>query len=255
MPQKNEERLQKYLAECGVASRRKSEELIAAGKVKVNGHVAQIGDKIDPRRDLVTVRGKKVRKTQRNYYILLHKPRGYVTTLSDELGRRCVTDLLTGVEERVYPIGRLDRNSEGLLLFTNDGELANRIMHPASHINKVYRVTVRPDITDEQAAELSAGVKIGENTTTLPATVIVLEKQPGRVVLQITISEGKNRQIRRMCEAVGLEVVRLKRIAVGPIKLGMLQPGRWRDLKSSELIALRGAITKAGGNGAGEGQE
>ena len=188
-------------------------------------------------------------------YIMMNKPRGYVTTLSDELGRRCVTDLLTGVEERVYPIGRLDRNSEGLLLFTNDGELANRIMHPASHINKVYRVTVRPDITDEQAAELSAGVKIGENTTALPATVIVLEKQPGRVVLQITISEGKNRQIRRMCEAVGLEVVRLKRIAVGPIKLGMLQPGRWRDLKSSELIALRGAITKAGVNGAGEGQE
>lgn len=142
---------------------------------------------------MIAVDGKRVyfaRKKQYRY-IMMNKPRGYVTTLSDELGRRCVTDLLTGVEERVYPIGRLDRNSEGLLLFTNDGELANRIMHPASHINKVYRVTVRPDITDEQAAELSAGVKIGENTTTLPATVIVLEKQPGRVVLQITISEGK----------------------------------------------------------------
>ena len=248
-------RIQKALSEAGVASRRAAEELVRQGRVTINGRKAEIGQSVNPDRDVIAVDGKRVyfaRKKQYRY-IMMNKPRGYVTTLSDELGRRCVTDLLTGVEERVYPIGRLDRNSEGLLLFTNDGELANRIMHPASHINKVYRVTVRPDITDEQAAELSAGVKIGENTTTLPATVIVLEKQPGRVVLQITISEGKNRQIRRMCEAVGLEVVRLKRIAVGPIKLGMLQPGRWRDLKSSELIALRGAITKAGGNGAGEG--
>ena len=123
MPQKNEERLQKYLAECGVASRRKSEELIAAGKVKVNGHVAQIGDKIDPRRDLVTVRGKKVRKTQRNYYILLHKPRGYVTTVSDELGRKTVMDLVRDIDARLYPVGRLDKDSEGLLLLTNDGAL------------------------------------------------------------------------------------------------------------------------------------
>ena len=240
-------RIQKALSEAGVASRRAAEELVRQGRVTINGRKAEIGQSVNPDRDVIAVDGKRVyfaRKKQYRY-IMMNKPRGYVTTLSDELGRRCVTDLLTGVEERVYPIGRLDRNSEGLLLFTNDGELANRIMHPASHINKVYRVTVRPDITDEQAAELSAGVKIGENTTTLPA----------RVVLQITISEGKNRQIRRMCEAVGLEVVRLKRIAVGPIKLGMLQPGRWRDLKSSELIALRGAITKAGGNGAGEGQE
>ena len=250
-------RIQKALSEAGVASRRAAEELVRQGRVTINGRKAEIGQSVNPDRDVIAVDGKRVyfaRKKQYRY-IMMNKPRGYVTTLNDELGRRCVTDLLTGVEERVYPIGRLDRNSEGLLLFTNDGELANRIMHPASHINKVYRVTVRPDITDEQAAELSAGVKIGENTTTLPATVIVLEKQPGRVVLQITISEGKNRQIRRMCEAVGLEVVRLKRIAVGPIKLGMLQPGRWRDLKSSELIALRGEITKAGGNGAGEGQE
>ena len=182
-------------------------------------------------------------------YIMMNKPRGYVTTLSDELGRRCVTDLLTGVEERVYPIGRLDRNSEGLLLFTNDGELANRIMHPASHINKVYRVTVRPDITDEQAAELSAGVKIGENTTTLPATVIVLEKQPGRVVLEFVLHEGRNRQIRRMCSAVGLQVVRLRRSAEGPVKLGMLQPGEYRELKKSEINALRNAAMKSAGKG------
>ena len=246
-------RIQKALSEAGVSSRRAAEELVRQGRVTINGRKAEIGQSVNPDRDVIAVDGKRVyfaRKKQYRY-IMMNKP------LSDELGRRCVTDLLTGVEERVYPIGRLDRNSEGLLLFTNDGELANRIMHPASHINKVYRVTVRPDITDEQAAELSAGVKIGENTTTLPATVLILEKQPGRVVLQITISEGKNRQIRRMCEAVGLEVVRLKRIAVGPIKLGMLQPGHWRDLKPAELIALRGAITKTGGNNpaAGEGKK
>ena len=233
-------RINKFLASCGIDSRRVADRLIEEGRVEVNGKVIDTPGMKVTDKDFVKVDGRHMTPME-EVVVLLNKPRGYVTTLSDELGRRCVTDLLTGVEERVYPIGRLDRNSEGLLLFTNDGELANRIMHPASHINKVYRVTVRPDITDEQAAELSAGVKIGENTTTLPATVIVLEKQPGRVVLQITISEGKNRQIRRMCEAVGLEVVRLKRIAVGPIKLGMLQPGRWRDLKSSELIALRGA--------------
>ena len=207
-------RIQKALSEAGVASRRAAEELVRQGRVTINGRKAEIGQSVNPDRDVIAVDGKRVyfaRKKQYRY-IMMNKPRGYVTTLSDELGRRCVTDLLIGVEERVYPIGRLDRNSEGLLLFTNDGELANRIMHPASHINKVYRVTVRPDITDEQAAELSAGVKIGENTTTLPATVIVLEKQPGRVVLQITISEGKNRQIRRMCRQAGLSVLRLRRV-------------------------------------------
>ena len=242
-------RIQKALSDAGFASRRKAEELIREGRVTVNGHRAEIGQSINPDRDVLAVDGQRVYTARKKeyLYLMMNKPRGFVTTLNDELGRRCVTDLLTGVPERVYPIGRLDRNSEGMLLFTNDGELANRIMHPASHIAKVYRVTVRPDVTDEQAAELSAGVKIGENTTTLPATVLVLEKEPGRAVMQITIMEGKNRQIRRMCEAVGLEVVRLKRIAIGPLKLGMLQPGKWRYLKPSELIALKGAITNAEG--------
>ena len=234
-------RIQKALSEAGVASRRAAEELVRQGRVTVNGRKAEIGQSVNPDRDVIAVDGRRVyfaRKKQYRY-IMMNKPRGYVTTLNDELGRRCVTDLLTGVEERVYPIGRLDRNSEGLLLFTNDGELANRIMHPASHINKVYRVTVRPDITDEQAAELSAGVKIGENTTTLPATVIVLEKQPGRVVLQITISEGKNRQIRRMCAQCGLTVVRLKRIREGGLALDRtLRPGQWRPLTETEQKQL-----------------
>ena len=182
--------------------------------------------------------------TERKIYLYnAHKPRGYVTTMEDELGRKCVTELLSGVSERVYPIGRLDRNSEGLLLFTNDGEFANSIMHPSKHISKTYRVTVRPDITDEQLIELSEGVVI-DGKRTLPAMINVLTKEPGRVVLQMVIKEGRNRQIRKMCEAVGLEVARLRRTAIGPIKLGMLKPGTWRELTSEELRSLRNAIGK-----------
>ena len=242
-------RLQKIIADAGVCSRRKAEELISSGKVKVNGHEVKLGDKADPNKDIITVDGERLyisrKKTFR--YIMLNKPRGYVTSMSDELDRRVVTDLLDGVGERVYPIGRLDRNSEGLLLFTNDGNFANDVMHPSRHISKTYRVTVRPDINDEQLVELSEGVEI-DGKVTAPATVLVLEKQQGRVVLQMTIHEGRNRQIRKMCEAVGLEVARLKRTSVGPIKLGMLQPGEWRDLKPDELRAIRTAITKKSGS-------
>ncbi|MBO6141283.1 MAG: rRNA pseudouridine synthase [Ruminococcus sp.] len=242
-------RLQKIIADAGVCSRRKAEELISSGKVKVNGHEVKLGDKADPNKDIITVDGERLyisrKKTFR--YIMLNKPRGYVTSMSDELDRRVVTDLLDGVGERVYPIGRLDRNSEGLLLFTNDGNFANDVMHPSRHISKTYRVTVRPDINDEQLVQLSEGVEI-DGKVTAPATVLVLEKQQGRVVLQMTIHEGRNRQIRKMCEAVGLEVARLKRTSVGPIKLGMLQPGEWRDLKPDELRAIRTAITKKSGS-------
>lgn len=176
---------------------------------------------------------------------MLHKPRGYVTTMKDELDRKNVSELLSDLPERVYPVGRLDRNSEGLLLFTNDGAFANDIMHPSRHISKTYRVTVRPDISDEQLVSLSGGVMI-DGKKTLPANVIVLDKQPGRVVLQITIHEGRNRQIRKMCEAVGLEVARLKRTSIGPLKLGMLKPGEYRELKPDELRAIRNAMTKKG---------
>ncbi|MBR6102448.1 MAG: rRNA pseudouridine synthase [Ruminococcus sp.] len=237
-------RIQKLIAESGLCSRRKAEELIAQGKVKVNGHPVATGDKALPT-DLITVDGEQIRqvKKRRLYYIMLNKPRGYVTTMKDELDRRSVNELLYDLPERVYPVGRLDRNSEGLLLFTNDGQFANDIMHPSRHISKTYRVTVRPDITDEQLVRLSEGVEI-DGRMTAPATVIVLEKEKGRVVLQMTIHEGRNRQIRKMCEAVGLEVARLRRTAVGPIKLGMLQPGKYRELTAEELRALRNAITK-----------
>lgn len=236
-------RIQKALGDAGIMSRRKAEEYIAAGKITVNGHKAQPGHPVDTAKDIVAIEGKRVvfPRRKENIYIMLNKPRGYVTTTSDELGRRCVTELVENLPERVYPVGRLDKNTEGVLLLTNDGQFANLLMHPSNHITKTYRVTVRPDITDEQAARLAAGVDIGEGVITQPAQVHVMEKAPGRVVLQITISEGKNRQIRRMCEAVGLEVARLKRISVGPQKLGMLQPGEWRELKKSEVLALRNA--------------
>lgn len=238
-------RLQKIIADSGICSRRKAEELIAQGRVKINGRHCKVGDKADPIKDIVSIDGERVvfERKKAYRYIMLNKPRGYVTTMSDELDRKCVTELLDGVDARVYPIGRLDKNSEGLLLFTNDGNFANEIMHPSKHVTKTYRVTVRPDVDDEVLVKLSEGVVI-DGRKTLPCTVLVLDKQPGRTVLQMTISEGRNRQIRKMCEAVGLEVARLKRTAVGPIKLGMLKPGTWRDLKPEELRALRNVISK-----------
>ena len=238
-------RIQKVLSDNGILSRRKAEDAIRAGRITINGRPAVLGNPVNPARDVIAIDGVRVplQKKKKSYYLMLHKPRGFVTTTSDELGRRCVTDLVKDAPYKVYPVGRLDRNSEGLLLLTNDGDFANLIMHPSSHITKTYRVTVRPDITDEQAAQMSAGIML-DGKMTLPATVLVLEKQEGRVVLQITISEGRNRQVRRMCEAVGLEVARLKRTSIGPLKLGMLPPGEWRELKPSELTALRNAAQK-----------
>ena len=238
-------RIQKIIADSGLCSRRKAEELIEKGKVKVNGHPCKLGDKALPGKDMITVGGEliTVDKRRKLYYIMLHKPRGYVTTTSDELGRKCVTELLENIPERVYPIGRLDKDSEGLLLFTNDGGFANDMMHPSRHISKTYRVTVRPDITEQQLVQLASGVEI-DGRKTAECNVVVLDKQVGRVVLQMTIFEGRNRQIRKMCEAVGLEVARLKRTSIGPVKLGMLKPGTYRELKPDELRALRNAITK-----------
>ncbi len=243
-------RIQKVLSDNGILSRRKAEDAIREGRVKINGHPALIGQKVNPRRDVIAVDGEAVRinAKKRGLYIMLNKPRGYVTTTSDELGRANVTELLANAPEKVYPVGRLDKNSEGLLLFTNDGDFANTIMHPRNNISKTYRATVRPDIGEEQLIKLSSGVVI-DGHKTLPAAVHVLEREPGRVVLQITIHEGRNRQIRKMCEAVGLTVARLKRVSVGPVKLGMLKPGDWRELTAEELRGLRGAAVKGGNIG------
>lgn len=230
-------RLQKYMAENGIASRRKSEELIAAGKVRVNGKIAAIGDKVDPKHDKVTVSGKRVVKVKKNVYIMLHKPRGFITTMHDEMDRKCVAQLIEDVPERVYPVGRLDRESEGLLLLTNDGEFANALTHPSKHVPKTYRVTVRPDVTKEQLAAFESGIEI-DGRMTLPAEVRVLDKQEGRVVLEVVIYEGRNRQIRKMCEALHLEVARLKRTKVGSLKLGMLKQGEYRYLSDDEIHGL-----------------
>ncbi len=230
-------RLQKFLAECGVASRRKSEELIDGGKVKVNGRVASIGDKINPKKDTVTVNGKKIIKQKESTYIVLHKPRGFITTMSDEMDRKCVAELIKDVKCRVFPVGRLDRDSEGMLLFTNDGEFANAMTHPTKHVPKTYRVTVRPSINEEQLTALTTGVIIDDRKTA-PAEVRVVAKEENRVVLEIILYEGRNRQIRKMCEEVGLEVARLKRTAIGSIKLGMLKQGAWRHLTDDEVRKL-----------------
>jgi len=239
-----ETRIQKILADAGYCSRRKAETLIEAGRVQKNGRPVKLGDKASPK-DIISVDGQKVtiarKKTFR--YIMLNKPRGYVTTVLDDRDRRCVMDLLDDVEERVYPVGRLDMNSEGLLLLTNDGRFANDIMHPSRHVSKTYRVTVRSSVTEEQLTEMASGIVL-DGKKTLPANIIVLTTEPNRVVLQITIKEGRNRQIRRMCEAVGLEVARLRRTSIGPVKLGMLKPGTWRDLTAEELRALRNAAGK-----------
>lgn len=240
-------RLQKYMAECGVASRRKSEELIAGGFVKVNGRKASIGDQVIPKRDLVTVHGRRLEHKHEMRYVMLYKPRGYITTLSDEQDRRCVADLVKDIPERVYPVGRLDRESEGMLFLTNDGNFANVLTHPSKHVPKTYRVTVRPGITDEQLLRMQEGIVI-DGRKTAPAEAHVVQKEEGRTVVEIVLHEGRNRQIRKMCEALGLEVARLKRIAIGPVRLGMLQPGKWRELTTEEVRRLLSGKPAAGKN-------
>ncbi len=245
----NKIRLQKYMSEAGIASRRKAEDMIRDGKVRVNGYVAQIGDCVDPKKDTVTVSGKKIRKQNSLRYILLNKPRGYVTTTDDDLGRKCVLELVRDVKERIYPVGRLDRISEGALILTNDGEFANAMMHPSKHVAKTYRVTVRPEATSEKIDILSGGIEL-DGRMTAPCDVRVLQKEEGRAVLEIILREGRNRQIRRMCEAVDLEVARLRRVAIGSVKLGMLQTGEWRDLTQDEVDSLFTAagMKRKGGN-------
>ena len=239
-------RIQKVLSEQGYCSRRAAEQIIREGRVKLNGHPVGLGDKMDPNRDVLSVDGQRgwLQKKQEMCYLMLHKPRGYVTTTSDELGRKTVMDLVADYPVRVFPVGRLDKDSEGMILLTNDGSFANLMMHPSHGVSKLYRVTVHPRATEEQVVALSEGVVLDDGVRTQPAVINVVTDEPGRTVLEMTIKEGKNRQIRRMCEAVGLEVVRLRRSAMGAVKLGMLQPGQYRELTRSEVNALRAAAVK-----------
>lgn len=231
------ERLQKYIAACGETSRRKAEELISKGKVKVNGHPATIGMSVIHGKDLVTIGDKTLTLPQGKIYIALNKPRGYVTTLSDELGRRCITDLVTDIESRIFPVGRLDRDSEGLILMTDDGEFANMLTHPSKHVPKIYHVSVKPNITEEQLTKIQTGIEL-DGIKTAPANAQLLRRYPDRSVIEIVLFEGRNREIRRMCESLGLEVMRLERIGVGTIKLGGLKPGTWRELTDKEIASL-----------------
>ena len=241
-------RIQKALADMGLCSRRQAEQIILEGRVKLNGHPVKLGDKMDMHEDVLSVDGRTIRppKKKEYKYYMLHKPRGDITTSSDDRGRKTVMELIKDIPERVYPVGRLDKDSEGLLLFTNDGALANALTHPSHQVAKMYRVTVHPAATEEQVVALANGVVLDDGTKTLPAIIRVVAEDEDRTVMEMSIKEGKNRQIRRMCRAVGLDVARLSRKSVGAVKLGMLAPGKYRELKPSEILALKAAAEKAG---------
>lgn len=233
------ERLQKILAARGVASRRRAEEMIAAGRVMCNGVVAKLGDSADPDTDVILLDGKALPEQGRMVYLMLHKPRGYVTTLSDEKGRPDAAGLVADCGVRVYPVGRLDMDSEGLLIFTNDGEFANTLMHPKHEVNKTYRVTVK-GFTREGLEKLSRPVTLDGYTIRAPKAALLGEASPdGRAELTVTIHEGRNRQVRRMCAMAGMTVVRLVRISEGALQLGKLPRGKWRWLTEDEVAALR----------------
>lgn len=231
-------RLQKYIASAGLASRRKAEEMIAAGKVKVNGKVIrEQGVKVDAQTDVVEVGGKTIAPERKKYYILLNKPSGYITTTSDEMGRQTVMELVQDISARIYPVGRLDAETEGLLLLTNDGMFANTLTHPRHGIDKEYLVYARGAMMTSELQKLKRGVPL-EDFVTKPAEVELIRIEQNVSVVKIKIHEGKNRQVRRMFEAVGHEVLYLRRTQVGPIMLGNVPLGKWRHLKTAEVQRL-----------------
>lgn len=233
-----EERLQKLLSAAGVCSRRTAEQYITAGRVTVNGITAVLGQRADPDRDEILLDGSPLPGRARAVYLLLNKPRGYVTTLSDEQGRPTVAELVQGCGTRVYPVGRLDLDSEGLLLMTNDGELMQHLLHPSHEVSKTYHVTVQGHV--EGAAERLARVRDLEGEPIRPAEVTLLRQTPGSALLEVTIHEGKNRQIRRMCARCDLGVKRLRRVREHTLELGDLPPGQWRYLTEQEIAELKG---------------
>ncbi len=231
------QRIQKILSQRGVASRRQAEEMLLSGRVSCNGTVCSVGQSADPDTDVILVDGRPLPSTPDTRYLMLHKPRGYVTTLSDEKGRKEVTQLLTGCSERVYPIGRLDMDSEGLLLFTNDGEFANRLMHPKHQVEKTYHVHVK-GFSQEGLERLSRPVTL-DGYTIVPPKVALLGQAGQTAQISVTIHEGRNRQVRRMCALAGLTVVRLIRVREGAVELGDLPLGKWRYLSQEEISILQ----------------
>lgn len=236
-----EERLQKVMAGAGVGSRRACEEMIKASRVQVNGELAYLGQKVDPNKDRIVVDGKPLGQKEAKRYFILNKPFGYITTAKDQFGRKSVLDLLPKVAERVYPVGRLDYDSEGLVLLTNDGELAYQIMHPKFELPKTYLVQLAGKITMDAVYRLRTGLVL-EDGPTRPAEVQIIKSEPERTVLRLTISEGRNRQVRRMCKTLGYDVQRLTRVGIGPVKMGGLAPGEYRALTAKELKELERAV-------------
>ena len=233
------ERLQKVMSEFGVASRRKCEEMIAAGKVKVNGRfITEQGCKVDIEKDIIEVDGKILKSLDDKLYIILNKPVGCITSVKDQFGRPTVLDLLNGISIRVFPIGRLDYDTEGLILLTNDGDLTYKITHPKHNIDKTYRALVRGEVNQKDVMNFVMGIEI-EDYVTAPAKLEIVKYSKGKSIIDITIHEGKNRQVRKMCSAMGHEVIRLKRIRIGEIGLGNLKIGEWRYLSNSEIKYLK----------------
>jgi 23S rRNA pseudouridine2605 synthase len=239
-----EERLQRALARAGYGSRRASEELIAQGKVRVNGRIATLGDKIDVTRDEVTLGGTRVNLDPEARYLILNKPPGVLTTMRDQRGRVDIRSLLPPEGPRVFPVGRLDRDSEGLLLLTNDGELANRLSHPRYGIEKEYLAEVAATPTPKLLGGVRAGVML-EDGLARAKSVRLVDARPGRGQIAVVMTEGRKREVRRLLAAVGLPVTRLVRVRIGPIHLGRLKPGERRDLTTHELLALQRAAAGA----------
>ncbi len=238
-------RIQKFFTDCGVLSRRAAEEEIRAGRVKINGAVAEVGQKIDPEHDRVEYRGRVITASEkpRFTYVLLNKPRGYLSTVTDDRGRHCVTELVADAGVRLYPVGRLDMDSEGLLLLTNDGELTHRLTHPRHEIPKIYHVKIEGTVTEEQVKALSRPMEI-DGYTILPVKTELISVKDGTSTLRMTLFEGRNRQIRKMCETQGLHILRLQRVAIGDIKLGTIAPGKWRYLSRAQVDYLKNAAKK-----------
>ena len=232
-------RIQKYFSDCGLMSRRAAEAAIERGEVALNGHPAHLGDSLNPSKDIVTYKGTPVVQSKREHtYIMLNKPRGYITSLSDPQGRKCVTELLDGVKTRVYPVGRLDLLSEGLLLLTDDGELANALTHPKHNIPKIYRVKVAGAVSEEQLEILRSDLTIDDYKIE-PVTVMVHHADENGTTLSMELYEGRNRQIRKMCEQAKLTVKRLNRVGIGKLRLNGLAVGKWRALTDEEIKYIK----------------
>lgn len=233
-------RLQKYIAECGIASRRSAEKIIESGRVYVNGELVDyMGCVIDPDRDVVEVDGRVIEPENKKYYIMLNKPKNYVTTVSDDLGRPTVMQLVSDINARIYPVGRLDFDTTGLLIMTNDGEFANILTHPRHVVNKAYIARIDKPLDENQLERLRNGIEL-DGVMTSPAKAENIKRPQKGFEVKITIHEGKNRQVRRMLDAVGANVMSLKRISVGSVTLGNLPEGKWRKLSDAEINKLRG---------------